>query len=285
VRLEANLRAAIVASAPGRLVLSADYAAVELRLMAHFSGDAALAALLRDGADHDAFVALAARWRGVAPAAVTAAQRAEAKELTYGVCYGMGDAALSGKLGVDARAAGRLRADFLAALPGVERWRRSVIAACRADGFVETLSGRRRWIPAIASEVGPLRAQAERRAVNSVCQGSAADVAKAAMVAFARRARRELPPGAAALVLQIHDELLVDVAPEAAAAAAALLLACMEGAPAALGKPLSVPLRVKIKAGPSWGEAQAAAELDVGAAPPAPPSEGQERAARRAPDF
>ncbi|EFN55218.1 hypothetical protein CHLNCDRAFT_52598 [Chlorella variabilis] len=276
----ANLRAAFVAP-PGCVLLSADYRQIEFRLMAHFSGDPGLARVFsEDGADP--FRLLAAQWLGAPQEqarprgwlgrgrrGVTQQQRDHAKQLTYGLLYGMGAAKLADELGCSVAEARTAQEKFRASMPGIEAWQARVVAECRRLGYVETLAGRRRYLPNINCRDGRKRAAAERQAKNTVCQGSAADLAKAAMVAIHTRLAAWLALGsggncgcgggpgggpAARLVLQIHDEFLLEVAEPLLEPVARLVRDCMEGL--ASGVRLRVPLRVRLAAGPSWGELQ-----------------------------
>lgn len=252
----ANIRSLLVA-APGCLLLSADYRQVELRMMAHFSGDEALCAMLADG-QPDPFNLLAAKWLQKNCNEVTPRDREQAKQICYALSYGMGATKLGELLGVTAREAGSVRDSFLGVLPGVKAWMEAAKRACARTaaegdtgiGYVEMLSGRRRWLPGITSRDNATRAQAERAAINTIMQGSASDVCKRAMVAIHRRLAA-LGPGAAALVLQIHDELLVEVEEGRVEQVAAVVRECMEVAAPA---PLRVPLRVRVSVGRSWGE-------------------------------
>ncbi|GFR45959.1 hypothetical protein Agub_g7428, partial [Astrephomene gubernaculifera] len=248
-----NLRTAFVAP-PGHLVLTADYKQIELRLMAHFSGDAALCALLRNP-HQDPFVLLAAEWKRVPVEQVTPETRVQAKRLAYGMLYGMGTTTLAAELGVSVGEAAELSDNFRRAIPGVDRWTKEVVEECRSCGFVCTLLGRRRYFPRInersSKEARSQRAQAERQAVNSVCQGSAADLVKAAMITLQRRLEQRGLAGSARLVLMVHDELVLEVAAEQLPAVAALVRGVLEGEVA-----LAVPLPVKLSVGPSWGQLQ-----------------------------
>ncbi|PRW44411.1 helicase and polymerase-containing TEBICHI isoform X1 [Chlorella sorokiniana] len=247
----ANLRAAFVAP-PGCVLLSADYRQIEFRLMAHFSGDEGLCRIFGDAGGADPFVLLAAQWLGIPASQVTQQQRDHAKQLTYGLLYGMGAAKLADELGCGLEEAKDAQEKFRRSLPGVEAWQARVVQECKRQGYVETIAGRRRYLPEINSKSGQKRAAAERKAKNTVAQGSAADLAKAAMIAIHTALARQLPPGSARLVLQIHDEFLLEVAEPLLPHVACLVRDCMEGAAAAVR--LRVPLRVRLAAGPSWGQ-------------------------------
>lgn len=260
-QLQANTRAAVVPTRPGRVILSADFCQVELRIMAHFSGDPELCAMVADGAT-DPFRQIAAGWRRIPSSAVTNDQRNRVKQITYALLYGLGDAALGASLGINTKKAAKLKDDFLQKFSGIAAWLEQVREGCRTSGRITTLHGRHRWLPHINHEDSSERSRAERAAVNSVCQGSAADIAKAAMVAIHRRlgvdaAAEGLPPGCAHLVLQIHDEFLLEVDEDKVEKVARVVKSSMEVA----GEGLSVPLRVKLHVGPSWGELS---ELHVG---------------------
>ncbi|KAI8467833.1 MAG: hypothetical protein J3K34DRAFT_460173 [Monoraphidium minutum] len=280
-----NVRGAFVAPA-GRLLVSADYSQVELRLLAHFSGDDALCGLLRRGGD--VLAGIAESWLRDPSA------RDTAKRVVYGICYGITPWGLAAQLrerGVSVQDATRLIESFLGAFPGVRRYISSLQQQAERDGGVTTLLGRWRPIDGLGSGDAKVRAAALRRVVNSQIQGSAADLLKLAMAAWddydaaqRRAAPAAAPPGqqqqqqaaggpggpdgggggaevgAAAgpavawgrcvLVASIHDELIFEVEGGAAAAAAAGAAAA-EIMRAAAG-PLAVPLEVKVQCGPCW---------------------------------
>ena len=263
-----SVRNAFVAP-PGAVLLSADYRQLELRVMAHLSGDEGLVtAFNHDGVpahhpDADPFRCLASRWTGVAKGNVSDADRATAKQLAYGVLYGSGPARFAQEMGVtEAEARVQIEA-FKKSVPGVETWRRRLIetAARASPPCVETIGGRRRVLPslgpaavaAVAGEDAKRRFRSERsaderRAVNTACQGSAADVVKRAMIAV----RAELDPSLATPVLQIHDELLFEADASRVAEAARAVRAIMERAGDQYG--FTVPLPVKVSAGGNWGD-------------------------------
>jgi len=177
----ANLRSLLKAS-PGFVLLGADYSQVELRVLASLSRDTALCALLTEGSDVFRFVA--DKWQAMGlhdePGAVLG--RAAAKRLVYGMLYGMGDRQLAQSLSVSLGAAVRLRDGFLQLFPGVRKFLIRTVEQCRANGYVTTLAGRKRFLPTISSSNFRERLRAERQAVNTVCQGSAADILKLAML-------------------------------------------------------------------------------------------------------
>lgn len=251
-----NIRAAFVAG-EGRVLLSADYAQVEFRLLAHFTGDPVLLGCFSSG--QDPFRNLAASWLGKPVGEVTPEQRNHAKRLAYGVLYGMGHRRLGDLLGIkDDDEARRARSSFLDSLPTLRDWLEGVRGGLNhKNTHVEMLSGRKRYF---ASLMQPervsreMRGRIERAAANSIFQGSAADVVKGVMI----RLHRELPglpgPGACRMVLQIHDELLFEVEAGKAQVAARAVRRIMESAAATWG--LRVALPVNLKVGPSWGELQ-----------------------------
>ena len=242
---------------PGRLLVVADFKQFELRMMAHFGRDDGLVAVL---AASDPFTLLAARWCSKPADAVTAAERSWAKAVAYGLLYGKGASSLALEMGIPAREAAALVDAFKASLPGVTAWLADVLADARAAGppggpaqpHVRTLLGRRRDLPALAAEgrdSDAPRAAAERQAVNTVCQGSAADVLKLALAALQRHLAAD-PEQRAQLVLSVHDDAVLEVDAHALAWAAGLLRRVMTDAGAAAG--LRVPLAVQLRAGTNW---------------------------------
>lgn len=242
-----EIRDAFVADEGWRLV-SLDYSQVELRILAHVSGEPALADAFRRG--EDIHTATAAEVFGQDPAEVDREMRDRAKAVNFGIVYGISDFGLSEQLSIPREEARRYIDAYLARYPRVQSFIHTTIAAATQDGFVTTLLGRRRPIPELAGRTVQQRQLGERLAVNTVIQGSAADIIKVAMVR-ASVALREA--GAAArMVLQIHDELLLE-APEAEVdGAAALVRQAMEGA-----YPLDPPLVVDTGVGETWREAKA----------------------------
>jgi DNA polymerase-1 len=241
-----EIRAAFVSRHAGGAMLSADYSQIELRLLAHLAEDAALIAAFAAAAD--VHTETAARVFGCAADAVTPQQRAAAKMVNFGVVYGMGARGLADRLGLDRDAARRFIDEYFATYPQVRAYTQELVERARATGFATTILGRRIRIAEIASPQPALRAAAERVAINAPIQGSAADLVKVAMV----RVHERLAASGlrSELVLQVHDELVFDVAPGEAEAVAALARAAMESAIA-----LRVPLVVDVGVGTSWSEA------------------------------
>jgi DNA polymerase-1 len=243
--LSRRIRAAFAAP-PGRLLVSADYSQVELRILAHFAEDPALRAAFQR--QEDVHAATAAETFGVARDAVTADQRRIAKVLNFGIAYGLSAFGLSQRLDLPPAEAQGIIDRYFARYAGVKRWLDGTVAEARRTGEVRTLWGRKRALPDIASRNPGLRQAAERMAVNTPIQGTAADLAKVAMV----RASRALGAEGldARLLLQVHDELVVEVAEGQEEATAAVLRREMVGAAA-----LRVPLAVEAGWGRSWAEA------------------------------
>jgi DNA polymerase-1 len=241
-----EIRAAFVSRHPGGAILSADYSQIELRLLAHLAEDAALIAAFAAAAD--VHTTTAARVFGCAADAVTPQQRAAAKMVNFGVVYGMGARGLADRLGLDRDEARRFIDEYFATYPQVRAYTQALVERARATGFATTILGRRIRVAEIASPQPALRAAAERVAINAPIQGSAADLVKVAMV----RVHGQLAASGlrSELVLQVHDELVFDVAPGEAEEVAALARQAMETAIA-----LRVPLVVDVGVGVSWSEA------------------------------
>jgi len=243
--LSRRIRAAFTAP-PGRLLVSADYSQVELRILAHYAGDPALLAAFENR--EDVHAATAADTFGVAREAVTPDQRRVAKVLNFGIAYGLSAFGLAQRLDLPAAEAKAIIDRYFARYAGVKRWLDATVAEARKSGEVRTLWGRRRALPDITSRNPGLRQAAERMAVNTPIQGTAADLAKRAMIRADAALRKE--QAGARLLLQVHDELLVEADQGQEQAVGALLAREM----AAAGT-LRVPLLVEVGWGKSWAEA------------------------------
>ena len=233
--------------AEGCVLVDADYSQIELRLLAHISGDEAMRAAFTSGGD--IHTATAAQVFHVEPAAVTPEMRRSAKAVNFGIVYGISAFSLSQDIGVTVAEAKAYMDAYFATFPGVRRYMDAVVEQAREDGYVETLFHRRRDLPELKSSNFNLRSFGERVALNMPIQGTAADIMKLAMIAVDRRLRSELPE--ARLVLQVHDELIVECPEDRASQAAALLEEEMERVVA-----LSVPLTAEAHWGKNWLEAK-----------------------------
>jgi DNA polymerase-1 len=232
--------------AEGCLLLSADYSQVELRILAHFSGDESLLDAFRN--DEDIHRQTAAEVNGIELSQVDDDQRARAKAVNFGIIYGLGSFGLANQLGIASADAKQMIEAYFERYRGVRRFLDETIEVARERGFVTTLEGRRRHLPDLGSRNRVLRQAAERMAVNSVIQGTAADLIKQAMLDV-DTALSEAGL-AARMILQVHDELVFDV-PEAEVEALTLLVRDrMEGV-----SRLEVPLRVEVGVGKNWREA------------------------------
>jgi DNA polymerase-1 len=250
VRTESGreIRSAFVPGREGWSLLAADYSQIELRVLAHYSGDQRLCEAFQR--DEDIHARVASQVNGVPLEGVTGPMRRQAKVVNFGVIYGQGANALSQLLGIEKRAAAEFIENYYRQYPGIERFLVESLAEGRKRGFVKTILGRRRAISGIRAGAGRSRNLAERTAVNTVIQGSAADLMKLAMLAIHRRLRREKLP--ARMVLQIHDELVFEVPSEQLSYLADLVAQEMSAA-----YTLRVPLKVDLKAGPNWADARA----------------------------
>lgn len=233
---------------PEHLLLCADYSQVELRLLAHLSEDLAL--LEAFAQDLDIHAAVAAQVYGTTPDAVTREQRAHAKTINFGIIYGITPYGLARRIeGLDVGAATRLIAEYKERFPGIDRFLRQCVQQAVDQGYVTTILGRRRNIPEVLSTNIHQRNLGERLAINSVVQGSAADLIKVAMVNVQQRIERENLP--LRLLLQIHDELVLEAPAGEAEALAAAVREEMERA-----MTLKVPLRADVGIGADWMSAK-----------------------------
>jgi DNA polymerase-1 len=240
-----RIRRAFICPEGTRLV-AADYSQIELRILAHLAGDAALIAAFREG--DDIHRRTAAHVYGIAEDLVTPDMRRGAKAINFGIIYGMGAYSLAQDLGVSQREAKDTIDRYFATYAGVRDWIAAIQAEAVEKGYVTTLFGRRRGVPEIQSGNAQVRAAGERLATNSVIQGTAADIIKRAMLTIDRKLRDERHP--AKMLLQVHDELIFEVDAGAVEPLSAMVRREMEGA-----ADLAVPLTVDIGVGANWEEA------------------------------
>lgn len=228
---------------PGWVMLAADYSQIELRILAHMSGDENLIRAFREG--EDIHTRTAAEVLGVAPQEVTPQMRRQAKAVNFGIVYGITDYGLGRDLGIPRGEAADFIASYFDRYPGVREYTRQVVAQAKEQGYVTTLLGRRRYLGELFSSSYPARKFGERMAMNTPIQGSAADLIKLAMVRLDRAMKEK--GLAAKMLLQVHDELIFEVPPAEVATLAALARDYMETA-----MELTVPLKVDLMAGPNW---------------------------------
>ncbi len=240
-----RIRQAFIAP-PGHVLMAADYSQIELRIMAHLSGDASLLRAFAE--DRDIHQTTAAEVFGLEPTAVTADQRRAAKAINFGLIYGMSAFGLARQLGIERGAAQKYVDLYFERYPGVKRYMDDTRGMAREQGFVETVFGRRLYLPDIRSRNQGLRQYAERSAINAPMQGTAADIIKRAMISVHDwLARSDVP---ARLVMQVHDELVLEVRENAIERVEAGLRERM-----AAGADLRVPLKVDVGRGANWDEA------------------------------
>ena len=241
-----RIRRAFVVGAGYETLLTADYSQIELRIMAHLSGDEALIAAFESG--HDFHAATAARVFGLPPEDINGELRNRIKVMNYGLAYGLSAFGLSSQLRIPADEARSLMDEYFKEFGGVRDYLRDVVGRARQEGYTETMFGRRRYLPDLTSDNRQRREMAERMALNAPIQGSAADIIKMAMLAVDWAIRdRELK---SRMLLQVHDELIFEVAPGEFEALRDLVRAEMA---AAAG--LRVPLEVSVGSGSSWWDA------------------------------
>jgi len=243
------IRRAFIA-APGHVLLSADYSQIELRVMAHLADDPGLQAAFHAGLDiHQQ---TAARMFNLLPSLVGPDQRAAAKTINFGILYGMGPQRLSREIGVSLKEAKAFIERYFERFPTVQRWVDATLAHARETGEVRTLFGRRRAVAGLTAQSPADRAQAERIAVNTPVQGTAADLIKRAMIEVDRR----LTGTAARLLLQVHDELVVEVPEADAEVTASVVREAMQAADLhGDGARMKVPLAVDVRWAASWADA------------------------------
>lgn len=241
-----EIRRAFVPSRPDGVIVSADYSQIELRIMAHLSCDSHLIEAFRAGEDIHAMTA--SKIFSVPIGEVTPQQRRIAKTANFGIMYGISAFGLAQRLRIPRNEAKQIIDDYFRHFPSISYFIEDTLTAARENGYVETIFGRRRYIPDINSHNATVRALAERNAVNAPIQGTAADIIKIAMINVDRRMTQEHLKSK--MVLQIHDELLFDAVPEEVEALKRLVVEEMENV-----TKLSVPLTVECNEGKNWLEA------------------------------
>jgi DNA polymerase-1 len=227
------------------VLVSADYSQIELRILAHYSSDPRLQEAFHSGEDIHA--AVAAQVANVSLDQVTDSMRKAAKTINFGIIYGQGAKKLAESLGITKVQAEQFIAEYFKTYPRVRSFKQAVIGSCRRNGYVSTILGRRRYIPAINDPDGPDRWEAERMAVNTVIQGSAADLIKLAMLEVYNKIQQNVI--VAKMLVQVHDELIFEVSKDAPGCTIQLIKQTMEYV-----IPLSVPVVVDVEYGLSWGD-------------------------------
>lgn len=240
-----RVREAFVAP-EGKLIASADYSQIELRIMAHLSGDEALLNAFKNGLD--VHKATAAEVFGVSVDAVSSEQRRYAKVINFGLIYGMSSFGLAKNLGIETKAAAAYIDKYFQRYPGVKRYMDETVELAHAQGYVETVFGRRLYLPEINGGSGPRKKAAERAAINAPMQGTAADLIKKAMVAVQAKLDAEKPN--IQVIMQVHDELVFELP----AAEEGWVRAHIPGVMASVAE-LSVPLLAEVGVGENWEKA------------------------------
>lgn len=241
-----EIRKAFIPSTENGLIVSADYSQIELRIMAHLSGDRHLTEAFRENKDVHAITA--AKIFGISPDDVTTEQRRIAKTANFGIMYGISAFGLSQRLKITRADAKKIIEDYFANFPSISSYIENTIASVRECGYAETLFGRRRYLPDINSRNASVRALAERNAINAPIQGTSADIIKKAMASVDARIRKA--GLRSRMVLQIHDELVFDAVPSEAEALKEIAVNEMENV-----INLSIPLTVECNYGKNWLEA------------------------------
>ncbi|MBR5103860.1 MAG: DNA polymerase I [Bacteroidales bacterium] len=241
-----EIRKAFVPSRPDGLIVSADYSQIELRIMAHLSCDKHLIEAFRAGQDVHAITA--SRIFGIPLGDVTSDQRRIAKTANFGIMYGISSFGLAQRLKIGRGEAKKIIEDYFANFPAISSYIEDTLTAARENGYVETIFGRKRYLPDINSRNGTVRALAERNAINAPIQGTSADIIKLAMIKTDRRIKQEGLQSR--MILQIHDELVFDTTPDEVERLEAIVREEMENV-----IELSIPLTVECNHGHNWLEA------------------------------
>lgn len=241
-----EIRKAFVPSRPDGLIVSADYSQIELRIMAHLSCDKHLIEAFRAGQDVHAITA--SKIFGIPLEDVTSDQRRIAKTANFGIMYGISSFGLSQRLKIGRGEAKKIIEDYFANFPAISSYIEDTLTAARENGYVETIFGRKRFLPDINSRNGTVRALAERNAINAPIQGTSADIIKLAMIKTDRRIRQEGLQSR--MILQIHDELVFDTTPDEVERLERIVREEMENV-----IELSIPLTVECNHGHNWLEA------------------------------
>ena len=243
-----EIRKAFIPRAEGRILVSADYSQIELRIVAAISGDSNMCEAFKNG--KDIHTATAARVFGVAEEEVTKEMRYKAKSVNFGIIYGQGAFGLAENLGVSRTEAKEIIDNYKKEFSGITQYMEDTIQFAQKNGYVETLMGRKRWLKDIGSSNFTVRGFAERNAINSPIQGTAADMVKLAMIAIHREMKEKKM--ASKMILQVHDELVFDAVPEELLVLEPLILNNMK---LALPLPNQVPLEAELGTGKNWLEA------------------------------
>ena len=241
-----EIRKAFIPGTPDGVILSADYSQIELRIMAHLSCDSHLISAFREGIDIHS--ATAAKIFGIDHTQVTPDQRRIAKTANFGIMYGISSFGLSQRLGISRSEAKKIIDDYFANFPAISSYIKDTLASARETGYVETIFGRRRYLPDINSKNATVRSLAERNAVNAPIQGTSADIIKLAMIGVDKRMSENGLKSK--MVLQIHDELVFDALPEEMGILKKIVVEEMENV-----IKLSIPLTVECNDGKNWLEA------------------------------
>ncbi|GAB4256546.1 DNA polymerase I [Thermincola ferriacetica] len=245
IRMEEGrrIRKAFVPSEPGWIILSADYSQIELRILAHLSGDERFVQAFRN--DEDIHTRTAAEVFGVSLEEVTGEMRSRAKAVNFGIVYGISDFGLAKNISVSRKEARQYIENYFARYAGIKKYLEETVGLAREQGYVTTLLNRRRYLPDILSPNRNIRSFGERTAMNTPIQGSAADIIKLAMVRVADCLKKEGLK--ARMLLQVHDELIFEAPPEELPKVTGIVRECMENA-----VKLTVPLKVDMKKGFNW---------------------------------
>jgi len=238
-----KIRQVFTADGIGHMLVAADYNQIELRVLAHMSGDAKFIEAFRSG--EDIHTRTAAEVLGIAPENITAEQRRRAKAVNFGIVYGISDYGLAQDLHISRAEAADYIALYFQRYPAVAEYQKQMLEEAREKGYVSTLCGRRRWLPDLNNRNFNLRSLAERMAINAPIQGTAADIIKLAMIRIQKELKEE--GRSTRMIMQVHDELIFDVPMREIKDTALLIREKMEHAMS-----LSVPLTVDIKAGADW---------------------------------